>query len=63
MFETGNTKVFKSNNSRIDKIVIYLSNKLKNNKSKNLIYILNIKTTGELIFLSFIVKKAFNSLK
>lgn len=37
--------------------------KLKNNKSKNLTRVLNIRAIEKLIFLTFDNKKAFNYLK
>ena len=63
-FKAGNNKVVKSDN-RANKTIINFSksNKLKNNKSKNLTYILNIKITKKPIFLTFNIKKIFNYLQ
>ena len=46
--------------SRANKIIVNLS---KNKKSKNLTYILNIRTTGKLNFLTSDAKKTFNYLQ
>ena len=41
---------------------LFKSKKSKNNKSKNLTYMLNIKATGKPIFLTLNAKKVFNNL-
>ena len=46
--------------SKVNKTIVNLS---KNNKSKNLIYILNIKAIRKPIFLIFNAKKIFNYLR
>ena len=61
-FKTNNNKVVRVDN-RANKIIVNLFNKLKNNKSRNLIYIPNIRTTKELISPTFNAKKTFNYLK
>lgn len=58
IFQANNNKVIKNNNSRINKIVVYLSkfNKLKNNKFENSICILNIKATENLFSKLLVLK-------
>ena len=60
-------KLFKNNNNevvkvgdRINKIIIHSS---KNNKSKNLMYMPNIRATREFTLLISNIKKVFNYLK
>ena len=47
---------------RINEMVINFSNKFKNNKSRNLTYMANIKATRKPIFLTSNAKSAFNYL-
>ena len=63
VFRANNYKVVRNNSSRANKMVVDLFNKLKNNKSRNLTYILNIRAIKKLIFLIPNTKKAFNHLK
>lgn len=65
-------KIFKANSNkiieisgRVDEIVRNLSTskELKNNKSENLTYILNIEATKKTIFLTFETKMTFNHLR
>lgn len=62
IFRTNNNKIVKSGNSRANKIArnLFQFKKLKNNKSKNLIY---IEVIRELIFLISDIKKIFNYLR
>ena len=60
-FKVDNNKVVRVD-SRANKIVVNLSNKFINNKSKNLMYVLNIGAIKEPIFLIFNTKKTFNYL-
>ena len=55
MFEAGNNKIVKDNSSKVNEIVLNLSkfNKLKNNKSENLIYKINIKAIKKSTFFNF----------
>ena len=48
---------------RTNKMVVNLSNKLKNDKSRKLKYVINIEVIKKLIFLTLDAKKAFNYLK
>ena len=61
----NNNKIVKGNSNRANKIFVDLfkSNKLKNNKSKKLIYISNIRVMRKIIFLILNVKEFFNCLK
>ena len=59
-FKAYNIKFIYNDNNRTNKTVMNL---FKNNKSRNLIYILNIGTIEEPIFLITNTKKAFNYLK
>ena len=59
-FRTNNKKIVKVGGSKINKTVINLSNKLKNKKFENQIY---IKVTKKPIFLIFHAKKVFKYLK
>ena len=61
-FKTDNNEVVRVDSSRANKIVVDLSNKSENNKSRNLIYVINIRATGKLIFLISNIKKVFNCL-
>ena len=63
VFKIGNNKIVRNSSSRINKIVVNLSNKLKNNKSKKLMYISNMKNTEKPIFLTPNIKIVFNYLK
>ena len=60
-------KTFKANNNKSDGIDNIANKRIvkssKNNKSKNLTYILNIRATKKLTFLIFNAKKVFNYLK
>ena len=60
MFKANDNKVVGNNNSKTNEIIVNLS---KNNKSRNSIYISNIKAIEELIFLTLNAKKTFNYLK
>ena len=59
MFKTIKNKVVRDDNRRANKIIknLSMSKKLKNNKSKILIPILNIKTIRKLTFLILMLKK------
>ena len=59
-FKAGNNKVVEGGNSRANKIVVNLS---KNNKSRTLIYIPNIKAIKKPTFVTSNAKKIFNYLK
>ena len=60
-FKAGNNKVVGVDGDKADETVID-SSKSKNEKSRKLIYISNIKTTRKPNFLIFNAKKAFNYL-
>ena len=60
MFKAEDNKVVNSDSSKANKTIINLS---KNNKFRNLIYVLNIKATKKSAFLTFNNKKTFNHLK
>ena len=62
-FKTSYNEIVKSNKGRANKIIVNFSNNLKNNKFKNLIYMLNIKAIKKSIFLTFNAKKFFNYLR
>lgn len=65
-FKTDSNKIIKgADDDKADKMVVNSSKlkKLKNNKSENLMYVLNIRAIGEPIFLIFNTKKTFNQLK
>ena len=64
------SKIFRINdnevvevNKKVNKTVVNLFNKLKNNKSKNLTCIPNIWAMRKSIFQTFNAKKTFNHLK
>ena len=59
-FKINNNKVVGNNSSRINETIINIS---KNNKSKNLIYMPNIRAMAKFSFLSLDVKKILNNLK
>ena len=59
MFKPNNNEVVGSGTSRTNKMVVNLS---KNNKSRNLICISNIRATKKFIFLISNSKKIFNHL-
>ena len=63
IFRASNNEVVKNGNNKANKIVINSYNKLKNNESKNLIRISNIRVIKKPIFLIFSIKKTFNRLK
>lgn len=65
MFRVDNNKVFEDDSDKANETIKNLSKskKLKNNKSENLTYILNIGATRELIFLTSNTEKDFNHLK
>ena len=58
-FKANNNKFVSNDNSKANKTVMNLS---KNNKSKNLTYVPNIRATKRLFFLIPNVKKVFNYL-
>ena len=62
VFKISNNKIIRGGNSKANKIVVNLSIKLKNNKSKKLINISNIKAIRKHIFLTLNIKKFFNYL-
>ena len=62
-FKIGNNEVFESGSCKANKMVVNLSNKLQNDKSKNLTPVPNIKTTRKPTFQIFDIKKTFNCLK
>ena len=62
-FRTNNNEVVRNGDSKANKMIINLFNKLKNNKSKKLMRVLNIGAMEKPIFLTFNTKKAFNYLK
>ena len=62
-FRTGNNKVVRGDGSKTNKTVEDLSNKLKNNKSKYLTYMLNIGAIKKPTFLTPNTKKTFNCLR
>ena len=62
VFRLNDNELVISNNGNINKIVVNLSNKLKNNTFRNLTYMLNIKAIKKPIFLIPNVKKTFNYL-
>ena len=63
IFSASNNKVIKSS-GKVDKTIVNSSktNKLKNNKSKNLILVLNISAIDKPTFLTLNTKKDFNYL-
>ena len=66
IFWVNNNKIVKSvSSSKANEIIrnLFKFKKLKNNKFKNLIYILNIKVIEKPSFLTFNTKKNFNYLK
>lgn len=66
MLEIDDNKIGENvSNDKVDKIIKNLSKsqKSKNNKSKILKYVLNIRAIEESIFLTFVGKKTFNHLK
>ena len=62
-FKADYNKVVKDDDNRANEIVMNLSNKLNNNKSKNLMHISNIRAIKKSIFLNPNAKKVFNYLK
>ena len=62
-FRADNNKIVKNNSSKTNKIVVNLFNKSKNNKSRSLMHIPNIKAMKKPIFFTFNAKKTFNCLK
>ena len=60
VFGIDYNKIVNSNVNRLNKMVVNL---FKNNKSKNLTYMLNIEVTEKPTFLFFNAKKIFNYLK
>lgn len=62
MFKPSNNRVVKGSNNRINKIISNLFNfiKSKNNNSRYLMHISNIKIIEKSILLLFNTKKAFN---
>ena len=63
LFKTDYNKVFSDGCDKINKIVVNSFTKLKNNKSKKLMCMSNIRTTRKLISLTFNAKKTFSYLK
>ena len=63
MFNTSSNKIVRNNSNKTNKTVLNLFKRLKNNKSRNSIYMPNIKAIGKLIFLNPNTKKTFNPLK
>ena len=63
VFRTNDNEFVTANDGIANETVINLSNKLKNNKSRNLMYVPNIKAMRKSIFLIFNAKKVFNYLK
>ena len=61
-FKANNNKVVEANCSRTNKTVVNLSNKSKNNESKNLTYMPNIKAIKKSNFPIFNAKKILNYL-
>ena len=61
--KADNNKDVRDDGNKIDKTIVNLSNKLKNNKSKNIIYMPNIETMKKSTFLILNAKKTFNYLK
>ena len=62
-FKINKNDVFREGSSKLNKTAVNLSNKLKNNKSRNLIYMPNNRTIKKLIFITPNAKNAFNYLK
>ena len=56
-FKTDDNKIVSDGSSRINKLIINLS---ENNKSRNLIYMPNIEAIKKFTFLTFNTKKTFN---
>ena len=63
LFKADDNKFVNSGGSRANKTVMNSFNQLKNNKSRNLMYMPNIKTTKEPIFSNLNAKKVFNYLR
>ena len=61
-FKANNNKVFSDSGDKTNKTVINSSNNSKNNKSKNLTYLSNIRATREPKFLILGAKKPFKYL-
>ena len=59
-FRANDNKVIDGGNNKTNKTIVNLS---KKNKSKTLIYMLNIRVIGKFIFLTFNTKKIFNHLR
>ena len=57
IFRLDNNKVIKNSDNKVNIIIVNLFNKSKNNKSRNLMYLQNIRATKEPIFLTLILKK------
>ena len=62
MFKVDDNKIIGSSNGKANETVVNLSNQLKNNKSRNLMYMPNIRAIRKLNFLIPNAKKAFNHL-
>ena len=62
-FKANNNKIVNDGDDGVNKTVINLSNKSKNNKSKKLIYMLNIEAIRKSTFLNLNGKKVFNYLR
>ena len=62
-FKANKNKFIKDDIDKTNQTVVNLSNKLKNNKSKNLTYMPNIRAMEESIFLIPNTKKTLNYLK
>ena len=58
--KTNDNEIVGSDSSRTNKKIV---NSSQNNKSRNLIYVLNIRVTEKLIFLILDAKQTFNYLK
>ena len=59
VFKADDNEVFGGGNNKANETIINLS---KNNKSRSLTYILNIKAISKSTFLTFNIKKIFNHL-
>ena len=60
MFRVNDNKVVNGGDNKTNKTVVNLS---KNKKSRNLIYVLNIRAIKKSNFLTLNAKKAFNYLR
>ena len=63
VLKANDNKIVNGDSSKANKMVVNLSNKSKNNKSRNLMHMPNIKAKKEPIFLNLNIKKTIDYLQ